>query len=184
MPLPEMELRSKPKFKLEEGRAYLITKEKPSLRDRGLFIERYLTAKDKPSHGLTIFMDQVNHGVPGLWITSLHPKQVGRCRLKRTPVVYLTTEQIKGEVALSPRKLDKGRAFVSNYLLQVRGRSVVLIDSLEKLVAVNGFERTIEFLKEMAGLCSKNNSNLIVQVDSSKLKKGQLEAVEKVIPPL
>jgi archaellum biogenesis ATPase FlaH len=134
--------------------------------------------------GLTIFMDQINHGVPGLWITSLRPKQVTKYSLRRTPVVYLTNEQIKGEVTLPLRRLDKVRDLVSSYLLRVRGKSVVLIDSFEELIAGDEFERKIEFLKEMVELCSKNNSNLIVQVDSNKLKNEQLAAIEKVIPPL
>jgi hypothetical protein len=185
VPLPEMELCTKPKFKLEKGRGYLITKEKPLLHKQNTTLLKHcLKMERKQWCGLTIFMDQINHGVPGLWITSLRPKQVTKYSLRRTPVVYLTNEQIKGEVTLPLRRLDKVRDLVSSYLLRVRGKSVVLIDSFEELIAGDEFERKIEFLKEMVELCSKNNSNLIVQVDSNKLKNEQLAAIEKVIPPL
>lgn len=165
LPLPEMELRTKPKFKLERGRSYLVTEDGRSLhRQSPVLIRRYLKTK-KPSRGLAIFMDQITHGTPGLWITSFHPKQVERYRLKRTPIIYLTTGKIKGEVTLPLDRIDKAKALVSNYFLRVRGRSVVFIDGLEKLVGVNGLEHVLKFLKEMKELCSKNNSNLIVQVN-------------------
>jgi hypothetical protein len=165
MSAPEAELRTGPKFKLEEGRSYLIKKEKPS-RD------------------LTIFMDQIKHGIIGLWITSLRPGEAKKYGLKWTPVLYLTPERIRGEMVLPFNRLDKIIALMSNYILQIRGkRSTVFVDCFEELVAVNGFEQVMESLKKIAELCSKNNSNLIVQVNLSKLKKEQLATIEKVILP-
>jgi len=165
IPLPEAEFRTKPKFKLKKGRSYLIKKK-------------------KFSQSLAVFMDQIKHGVFGLWITSLRPGQAERYGVRRTPVLYLATERSRGEVTLPLSKLDKAIALVSNYILNIRGRrSVVFVDCFEELVAVNGFGRAMDFLKKMAEFCSKNNSNLIVQVDPSKLKKERLATIEKVIAP-
>jgi hypothetical protein len=166
VPAPEAELRTKPKFALETGRGYLVKEE-------------------KASPGLVVFIDQVKHGAFGLWITSLSPKQGNRYGLRRTPIVYLSTDHIMGEMALPPNKLDKMIMLVSNYLIhaQVR-RAVVYIDCFAELVMVNGFGRSMDFLKKMTELCSRNNSNLIVQVDLNRFKKEQLDEVEKVITPL
>lgn len=60
----------------------------------------------------------------------------------------------------------------------------MFVDSYEKLVVVNGFERAMKFLKEMTELCSKNRLNLIVQIDQNKLEKEKRATVEKVIRPL
>jgi hypothetical protein len=57
------------------------------------------------------------------------------------------------------------------------------MDVIEKALRVvaNGFERAMDFLKEPAELCSRNDSNLIVQIDPGEFTKKQLAAVEKVL---
>jgi hypothetical protein len=162
IPTPEAYLSTKPKYKLEEGRGYLIKEE-------------------KPSRGLTIFMDQTKHGVPGLWITSRHPKELEKYGLRRTPVLSLTSERIRGEVTLPPGKLDRAKALVSNYLLRTRGRSVVFVDCFRELVVVNGFKRTLDFIQGLGKICSENASNLIVRVDPAAFTKRQLAEIERAL---
>lgn len=162
IPAPEAELRVKPKYKLKEGQGYLI-KEK------------------EPARSLELFMDQTKHDVPGLWITSLHPKSVEKYGLKRTPVLSLTSERIASEVTLSPDKLDRVEALVLDYLHRVPGRSVVLVDCFRELVVINGFKRALEFIQELGRICSENASNLIVRVDPEAFTKKQLTTVDRAL---
>jgi hypothetical protein len=161
IPTPEERLRTKLKYRLREGRCYLV-KEREFIR------------------GPKIFMDITKHGIPGLWLTSLHPSKL--CEeygLSKTPVLSLTPERITGEMTVSPNKLDRVREIASGYLSRIHGRSVIMLDCLRELVVANGFEQAMNFLGDMTDLCSQNNSNLIVQVDPDKFSKDQLAEIEK-----
>lgn len=162
VPAPEAYLRTKPKYRLEVGRAYLV-KEKEA------------------DHSLRLFMDQVTHGIPGLWITSLPSKKMVRYGLRKTLVLSITATRFPGEVTLPPTKLDSVKALVLNRFLYMRGRSVVMVDCFKELVVANGFERVMDFMKEMVKMFSQNNSNLIVRIDPDKYTKKQLVAIEKVV---
>jgi fumarate reductase subunit D len=163
IPTPEERLRTKLKYRLREGRGYLVK-------------ER------KPVRSAKIFVDQTRHGVPGLWITSLHPrKPCEEYGLSKTLVLSLTPDRITGEITVPPNKLGHARGIVSGYLSWARGRSVVMLDCFKELVVANGFERTMNFLKELAELCLKNNSNLIVQTDPAAFTKRQLVEIERAL---
>lgn len=163
VPAPEARLKMKLKYKLKEGGSYLI-KEK------------------KPGRGPKIFKDLTTHGTPGLWITTLHPRKIrGKYGLGNTPVLYLTQERVSSEATMLPERLDKVLGIISNYFFRMPRRSVVFVDCFKDLAETNGFEKAMDFLKEVAELCSRNNSNLIVQIDPSKFEKKQLAAIEKVI---
>ena len=163
VPTPEARLKMKLKYKLKEGGSYLI-KEK------------------KPERGPKIFKDLTTHGIPGLWITTLHPRKIrGKYGLGNTPVLYLTQERVSSEATMLQERLDKVLGIISNYFFRMPWRSVVFVDCFKDLAETNGFEKAMDFLKEVAELCSRNNSNLIVQIDPSKFEKKQLAAIEKVI---
>ncbi len=163
VPAPEARLKMKLKYKLKEGGSYLI-KEK------------------KPERGPKIFKERVAHDAPGLWVTTLNPNKIReKYGLARTSLLYLTSERVSGEATVPPNRLDKAIGVISSYFFARPRRSVVFVDCFKELVVANGFEKAMDFLKKMVDLCSRNNSNLIVQIDPSKFTKEQLVAIEKVI---
>ncbi len=163
VPAPEARLKMKLKYKLKEGGSYLI-KEK------------------KPERGPKIFKERVAHDAPGLWVTTLNPNKIReKYGLARTSLLYLTSERVSGEATVPPNRLDKAIGVISSYFFARPRRSVVFVDCFKELVVANGFEEAMDFLKKMVDLCSRNNSNLIVQIDPSKFTKEQLVAIEKVI---
>jgi len=145
LPMPEAELKTKLKYRLKKGRTYLIK---------------------EPELGPKIFKEQVKHDIPGLWLTTQRPEKIReKYRLARTPILYLTSEYVSGEVSVLSKRPDKTIGLISSYFFAVGQRSVVFIDCFKELVVINGFERATDFLKKLAELCTKNNSNLIVQID-------------------
>ncbi len=151
VPIPEGWSKRAPKYELEEGRVYLV-------EDGGL--------------GSRVLKEFVMHGVSGLWITSSNPRRLRQEHgLAKTPILWLTSKRVRGEAAMRPGELDKVRSVVSGYLLRAQGRSVVFVDCFEELVTANGFERAMGFLVEIAGLCSRRNSNLLVRGDRTGLLK-------------
>jgi len=163
IPLPEAHLstKPKPKHKLKVGQSYLIE-------------ER------EPDRSVELFVDQITHGIPGLWITSLHPRTIRKkYDLNRTPILYVGVERPSDEVGLSITHLDRVKALTLSYLTRVPGGSVVFVDCFEKFVVANGFERALSFIQELGKICSDNISNLIVWVDPGAFTKRQLAEIER-----
>jgi len=161
LPAPEAGLNTKLKYKLKEGGSYLIEKKE---LDRG------------PK----IFIDLTTHGIPGIWLTTSHPNEIReKYGLVRTPIIYLTSDQVSDEMVKPPDRLDKAIDVIPFHLL--KPRSVVFMDCLKELVVINGFEKTLDFLKKLGKMCSQKNSNLIVQIDPSEFEKKQLAAIEGVV---
>lgn len=161
VPSPEVRLKTKQRHELKEGSNYLI-------KQKG--------------KGPKIFRDLTMHGIPGLWLTTSHPRKIREeYGLARTPILYFTPERVRGEVTVHPNELNKAGDEVSLYLSRAFPRSVVFVDCLRELVFANEFEKAMDFLKETAGLCSRNNSNLIVQIDPTEFSKRQLAAIEKAV---
>lgn len=163
VPTPEAQLKTKLKYKLIGGRSYLIK---------------------KPERGPEIFKERVTHDIPGLWITTLQPDKIRKkYRLTRTPILYLGSMRMSGEVVAPPDELDKAIDSTCAYVLAERLRPIVFLDCFKTLVVVNGFEKAINTLKKMSKLCARNKSNLLVQIDQTEFSKGQLATIEKAIAP-
>jgi len=162
VPMPEVRLKTKLKFRLKKGGSYLI-KEK------------------EPKRGPKIFKEQVMHDVSGLWLTTLHPNKIReRYGLARTPILHLTSERVSDEVAVPPNRLDIVIYDISTFFFRPQ-RSVVFVDCFKELVVINGFEKALDFLRKLEKMCSRNNSNLIVQIDTDMFTEKQLTAIEKAI---
>jgi len=156
MPMPEDRLTTKPKYRPDVN---------------------YLVVESSPKMSLEIFRENVNHGVPGLWLTTLDPKSVEtRFGLSKTAILSLTNELFPGEATLPPNSLDRAGDIVTNYLSRT-SHAVVMLEGLSGLVGTNGLEKTLEFVKKLGETCSKNNSGLIVAADLKTLAKSQLDAM-------
>ena len=137
----------------------------------------YLVVESSPKMSLEIFRENVNHGVPGLWLTTLDPKSVeSRFGLSKTAILSLTNELFPGEATLPPNRLDRAGDIVINYLSRT-SHAVVMLEGLSELVGTNGLEKTLEFVKKLGDTCSKNDSGLIVIADQKALTKPQLDTI-------
>lgn len=161
VPIPEARLKTKQRHELKEGRNYLV-------KQRG--------------KGPKIFKDLTEHGIPGLWLTTSCPSKIREENgLARTPILHFTPERARGEVTVHPNELNKALDEVYLYLSRAFPRSVVFVDCFRELVLANGFEEAIDFLRKTARLCSRNNSNLIVQIDPTEFSERQLAAIERAV---
>jgi len=162
VPLPEVALSSKRKYRLAKGRSYLVE-----------------GAKHDDSFG--IFLDQIAHGIPGFWITALRPKDVEKHDLLRTPIIFISEHRISGEIVMPPKELERLKEFVENRLELVSSRSVVLLDCFYQLMVANGFRKALDFVAELGKICSRHSSNLIVQLNPRRFTGRQLKLVEEAL---
>jgi len=157
VPLPEAKLKERPKHVLRSKRCYF-----PKTNEKGI----------------ELFMDAVTHGVPGLWITSTPPEILRkRWKLFATPILWITQRKSQEEVTAKPSEPERIIKIVKNYFLSGIPKAVVLMDCLQDLVLVNGYQKSIKMLNGLLKVCSGNNAVLIVSPnelsskDVEKLKK-------------
>jgi len=155
----------------------------PTPEDRLLTKPRYkpcvncLVVESGLKQSFEIFKDAVEHGIPGLWLTNQDPKKVEeKFGLHRTAILSLTTELFPGEATLPPNGLDRATDVVANYLSRT-SRAMVILEGISKIIEANGLDKTLEFIKKLAALCSKNESGLVVAANKDELAKQQLDAI-------
>ena len=164
IPTPEERVPTKLKHRLTAGRPYLVK-------------------ENEPKRSAEIFVDQVTHDTPGLWITSRDPEKITRKhRLKKTPILYLTSERVRRGPTIWMKMPNAAVGIVSNYFLsRVREKSVVLLDCLKEIAFINGFDKAMVFLEELRKICWENRSNLIVMIEPEYFTEEQLTSIEKLL---
>ena len=92
-----------------------------------------------PDIAYEVFTDQITHGVEGLCITHSSPEEVRlRWGFKETPIIKLSDEK-GSDRYISPRNLPLLFITIKSFVDSSRN-SIVLIDSIEKLVNENMFK--------------------------------------------
>ncbi|MBU4256424.1 MAG: DUF835 domain-containing protein [Candidatus Thermoplasmatota archaeon] len=157
-PKAENEIETPQKYALEKGLSYLVKEEK----------------LDK---SYEIFYDQVTHGSSGLSITKLPPEKVReRYRITKSPILWLTFKEV--ENAISPKDIEGVKSVISDFLGKAE-KPVILLDCFDQLILANGFEKSMNMLREIKDLCMKNNANLLLSINPEMFEKEQTATIEK-----
>ena len=115
-PVVEEKKETLPTYDLTRGRIYIV-----------------------PDIAYEVFTDQITHGVEGLCITHSSPEEVRlRWGFKETPIIKLSDEK-GSDRYISPRNLPLLFITIKSFVDSSRN-SIVLIDSIEKLVNENMFK--------------------------------------------
>jgi hypothetical protein len=146
------------KVKVEQGYNYLI---------KGTDVRK----------AYAVFM-QLMKKTPGLCITSTHPRK-RRDEYKLKCQIYWLTDVTKtDEKTLHPERLDfELFKTVNDFVTGKHG--VIMLDGLEYLVHVNGFERTMDFIDSIRDAISTHKGTLVVPANPSVFKEEELGMLEK-----
>jgi uncharacterized repeat protein (TIGR01451 family) len=151
-------VKTKPAVKIEQGYNYLI---------KGTDVRK----------AYSVFI-QLMKKAPGLCITSTHPRKRRDEYKLECPVYWLTDVTKTDEKTLHPERLDfELFKTVSEFAKERHG--IVMLDGLEYLVHVNGFGRTMDSIDSIMDAISTHNGTLVVPVNPSVFKEGELAMVEK-----
>jgi uncharacterized protein DUF835/histidine kinase-like protein len=133
----------------------------------------YLVVEPGRSAGLGAFREIVST-TPGLVITALPPVRLAsRFGLERTPIVWVTMSEA-GERTVRPQGLEFELVHtIVKFLRENRG-TAVLLDDLDYLASVNGFESVARFLKRVANQASASGGTLIATVGRGTFSSEQL----------
>jgi hypothetical protein len=146
---------------LEPGFSYLILERTP---ERCFEQFKKLTAK-----------------LPGLCISTSFPKKLRRQYGLRDdiPLQWLT-DTSDYEDALNPRRLEfEITEVIGNFVRKQEGGSVVILDGLEHLVLVNGFEKVADFLKSIVDMIAMYDSTFIIPVSPGALSEREMAILSK-----
>lgn len=157
-PVSEKPIETELKYRLEKGCSYFVSGE----------LEK----------AYEVYKDQIMHNVQGLCLTKLNPQKIRvRYKVERTPVIWLTFGETD-EKSIEPDRLEDMKNLISEFVKRAE-RSTILIDCFDQLKIVNGFKKTIDFLQDIKGIISSNNSNLIISIAPEMFAEKELASVKK-----
>src|SRR5881275_1764407 len=126
--------------------------------ERGL---NYLVLENGRSSAMGAFRDIVS-ATPGLCVTGLAPSRVSvRFGLERTPILWITTVTNGGRT-VRPNALDFELVHTVVKFLRENPGTAVLLDDLDYLSAVAGFDAVGRFLKRVVNQASASKGTVIV----------------------
>jgi len=138
----------------------------------------YLIKEKTPTRSYDIFKDFVSHGTFGLCITRSFPARIQKLfQLEKTPVVWLSKKE-GIESAISGSDLG-GLVHAINEFVEKSEKSIVILDGLEYLVTINGFERTILYLHDLIENVMTRNTILIIPINAEALDITELALLER-----
>ncbi|MBU2565890.1 MAG: DUF835 domain-containing protein, partial [Candidatus Thermoplasmatota archaeon] len=121
---------------------------------------------------------QLMKKTPGLCITSTHPRKIRDGYKLECPVYWLTDVTKTDEKTLHPERLDfELFKTVNDFVTEKHG--VIMLDGLEYLIHVNGFERAMDFIDSIRDAISTHKGTLVVPANPSVFKEEELGMLEK-----
>ena len=150
------------KFPLEFGSSYLV--------------------RNDAEKAFEVFSNQVLGGTIGVCLTREFPPRVRKkYGLEKTPVVWITSEKIEGEMTVN--SLQEVSILISEFLEKAEG-SIVLLDGFEYLITHHGFEAFIHFLHLSRSRFEQHKSILIAPLFEGALDPKELKLIEREMRPL
>lgn len=145
------------KYKLEFGSNYLVV--------------------DNIDFAYDMFADTIMTGTEGLCITRKMPRKLRvRYGLKRTPIVWLTSERVNDERTIN--SLQDLSILISNYVDKAK-KPLILIDGIEYLISHQGFESVYHFLQAKGTQVEAAGGITIVPFFKETLEPRQVKLLER-----
>ena len=151
--------------------------------ERGL---NYLVLENGRSSAMGAFRDIVS-ATPGLCVTGLAPSRVAvRFGLERTPILWITTVSNE-ERTVRPNALDFELVHTVVKFLRENPGTAVLLDDLDYLATLAGFDAVGRFVKRVTNQASASKGTVIVAAglgtflpDQIALLRGSVDRVLEV----
>ena len=138
--------------------------------DRGF---NYLVLEPGRAAGMGAFREIVT-STPGLCVTGLAPTRVAeRFGLERTPILWITNVSFDDRT-VRPQTLDFELVHTVLKFLRENPGTAVLLDDLDFLASVNGFDAVARFLKRVANQASASNGTVIVTAGQGSFTPEQV----------
>jgi hypothetical protein len=139
----------------------------------------YLIEEPQPKRSFEYFKAKVSQGSKGLCISTSYPKKIiEEYGLHGTTVYWLSELEFDNQ-SLHPRRLDFEVTRAIQNFVKSNPSSVLIIDGVEFLILINGFERVMTFIKKMNDIMSATASTLITSINPSAFSEEKLSIIER-----
>ncbi|UCC93282.1 MAG: DUF835 domain-containing protein [Thermoplasmata archaeon] len=139
----------------------------------------YLIEEPQPKRSFEFFKAKVGKGAKGLCISTSYPKKIiEEYGLHGTTVYWLSELEFDNQ-SLHPRRLDFEVTRAIQNFVKSNPSSVLIIDGVEFLILINGFERVMTFIKKMNDIMSATASTLITSINPSAFSEEKLSIIER-----
>ena len=139
----------------------------------------YLIEEPQPKRSFEYFKAKTGHGAKGLCISTSYPKKIiEEYGLHGTTVYWLSELEFDNQ-SLHPRRLDFEVTRAIQNFVKSNPSSVLIIDGVEFLILINGFERVMTFIKKMNDIMSATASTLITSINPSAFSEEKLSIIER-----
>jgi hypothetical protein len=133
--------------------------------------------EEKHERAFEIFSSLVKLGVPALCISSTYPDELrAKFSVEGAKILWISGQ--KTDFSVPPSNLDILRDTIDEFLQKNRG-GVVLIDGLEYLVTINGFDTMLQFLHDIWSKVAFYCGRLIIPVNPHAFSPSQLTYLER-----
>ncbi len=110
---------------------------------------------------------------PGLCITTTYPEKIRRkYGLEKTPIVWISKTSL-GETTFKPSDLNFEISQTATKFMRDNPKTSIILEDLEYLTEVAGFDDVVRFVKILTDVGSANNSTVIVPVNPSALEQRE-----------
>jgi chromosomal replication initiator protein len=137
----------------------------------------YIVEEAKPKRCFEIFMKAVSEGHQPLLITRLNPKRIRhKYGLESGRILWLRDKDSETEETIAP-VLENMLGIIEDFLKD--RKAIVLIDGVEYLITMNGFDAVIRFLRNIFDEVSETESAFLLSVSPKTLKEWEIKTLEK-----
>ena len=139
----------------------------------------YIIKEAGSNNSYEIFRGMVSQ-TPGLCITSFYPQKLrNEYKLEKTPIVWIT-ETSTDEKKLSPYRLEFEILYTIETFMKDGDNTTVMIDDLKYLSMVNGFDKTLDFLKSINDVAAMNNAAIIIPINPSRFSEREIFQIRSI----
>ncbi len=139
----------------------------------------YLIEEPQPKRSFEFFKAKVGERAKGLCISTSYPKKIiEEYGLQGTTVYWLSELEFDNQ-SLHPRRLDFEVTRAIQNFVKSNPSSILIIDGVEFLILINGFERVMTFIKKMNDIMSATASTLITSINPSAFSEEKLSIIER-----
>jgi len=138
----------------------------------------YMIKEDSPKFTYSLLRRALREDKSAMILTSMYPRKVEDLYgVEGQPIFWLS--DTKGNNVYHPKRLafeiSQG---VINFIKE-KDQAVVLLDGFDYLVFANGFEKSVDFLKNMSDLFSTEQGSLLVTVNPMAFNQKETAILER-----
>lgn len=137
----------------------------------------YLFKEDTPLEAYRMLKETEAYSIERLCVTKLAPQTIReRYGVQKASILWVTSEKV--EATTTPKDIVGLTKTISEFSMKPDG-TIVLLDCFDQIKFANGFERSLDILKNLRVLSSENKSILLISIPPAMFEKKELNAIEK-----